>query len=165
VGALARIGEVTTLFAIHGAPDVVGRAVGRLAEYGARRIAVHALVEEGATEAAVVAAAASGATVVAASLDPGIDDARAAALGLGRSRGTMVSRLAKRAAAAGVSGVLTTLADLGVVAQAAPELERVGVGISSLAQVDEARQRGADLIVAPSALAGGTGTAPSGVRE
>lgn len=165
VGALARIGEVTTLFAIHGTPDVVGRAAGRLAEYGARRIAVHALVEEGAMEAAATAAAASGATIVAASLDPGIDDARAAALGLGRSRGAVVSRLAKRARAAGASGVLATLADLGVVAQAAPELERVGIGISSLAAIDEARQRGADLIVAPSALVGGIATAPSGVSE
>jgi hypothetical protein len=61
--------------------------------------------------------------------------------------------------------VLATLADLGVVAQAAPELERVGIGISSLAAIDEARQRGADLIVAPSALVGGIATAPSGVSE
>ncbi|HUG74088.1 MAG TPA: orotidine 5'-phosphate decarboxylase / HUMPS family protein [Acidimicrobiia bacterium] len=155
VGALARIGEVTTLFAIHGTPEIVGRAAGRLAEYGARRIAVHALVEEGAMEAAVVAAAASGATVVAASLDSGIDDARAASLGLGGSRGAVVSRLAKRASAAGASGVLATLADLGVVAQAAPELGRVAVGISSLTGIDEARQRGADLIVVPSGLVGG----------
>jgi orotidine-5'-phosphate decarboxylase len=162
VGALARIGEVMTLLAIHGTTDVVGRAAGRLGEYGARRIAVHAFVEAGAMEAAVSAAEASGATIVAASLDPGIDDARAATLGLGGSRGSVVSRLAKRAAAAGASGMLATLADLGVVAQAAPELERVGVGISSLAAIDEARQRGADLIVAPSALVGGIRKAPSG---
>lgn len=158
VGALARIGEVTTLFAIHGTPDVVGRAAGRLAGYGARRIAVHALVEGGAMEAAVVATAAAGSTVVAASLDVGIDDARAATLGLGGSRGAVVSRLARRAAEAGASGVLATLGDLGVVAQAAPELERMGIGISSLAGIDEARQRGADLIVVPADMVGGIAT-------
>jgi orotidine-5'-phosphate decarboxylase len=152
VGALARIGEVTTLFALHGTPDVVGRAAGRLAEYGARRIAVQALVEEAAMAAAVVAAAAAGASVVAAPLDAGIDDARAAALGLGGSRGAVVSRLAKAASSAGASGVLANLGDLGVVAQAAPELERVAVGVVSPDGIDEARQRGADLIVAPSSL-------------
>jgi orotidine-5'-phosphate decarboxylase len=160
VGALARIGEVTTVFAIHGTVDTVGRAAGRLAEYGARRIAVHALVEEGAMEAAVQAVAGWGATVVAASLDSGVDDARAARLGLGGSRGAVVSRLAKRASDAGVSGVLTTLSDLGVVAQAAPGLERVGIGISSSAEVDEARLRGADLIVVSPALIGDSTKGP-----
>lgn len=154
VGALARLGEVTTLLALHGTADSVGRATGRLADYGARWIAVHALSEVGVMEAAVEAATASGAAVVAATLDPRVDDARAVALGLGRSRGAVVSRLAKHAAGAGAVGVLATLADLGVLAQVSPGLERIGFGVSSLEALDEARRRGADLVVVPSALAG-----------
>lgn len=149
VGALSRLGRVLVLWAIHGSASDVAAAVARLAGFGPSWIAVHAVSGEEALGAAVEAARGSSAEIVAATLDPAVDDARATALGLGASRGRMVSRLAARARDAGASGVLCALGDVVVVEQAAPGLGRIVVGVESPTEATAALERGAELVVVP----------------
>jgi orotidine-5'-phosphate decarboxylase len=160
VGTLARIGPVFADAKLHDIPSQVKAAARRLGEYGARWVTAHA-----AGGAAMLAAAGEGLAagsggresgVLAVTVLTSIDSAEAGAL-FGRSPGELTARLAKRAAAAGVEGVVCSPKELGVVAEVAPSLRRVTPGIRPegspvddqrrTATPAEARARGADLLV------------------
>lgn len=149
VGAFARVGKVMTLWGIHGDETTVALAVERTAEFGASWIAVQGIAGPKVVATAVAAAAGRGASIALWTLPPDVDTTTMARLGLGSSRGSVVSRIAKSGSEAGVSAVFCSLSDLGVVAQAAPSMTRVAVGIESPHDLAEAETRGAHLIVVP----------------
>lgn len=160
VGTLARIGPVFADAKLHDIPSQVKMAARRLGEYGARWVTAHASGGVAMLEAAGegLAAGSGGAEsgILAVTVLTSIDAAEATAL-FGRSPGQLTSRLAKRAAAAGVEGVVCSPRELGVVAEVAPGLRRVTPGIRPegsgpddqrrTATPSEARERGADLLV------------------
>lgn len=147
IGAVARLGSpVLTMWGIHGNAAAVSTAATRLAEYGATLISVQGIITEDAMRAAVASAAVFGSIVVATTLDAAIDDA-AAASALGQSRGKVVSRLAKRSVDLGAGAVQCALADLGVVAQVAPDAKRIVTGVFTVDEVGEALDRGGDFVV------------------
>lgn len=152
IAAVSRYGPVLVSWGLHGTRRDVSTAGMRLAEYGARWVAVLAALDDGAAASTVAALRASGVEPVATTLDPALDDARVASLGIGRSRGRAVSRLATAAAAAGFTTVLCSTVDLGVVAQAAPALECIVEGVASLDRAEEAFDRGAAYVIVPPEL-------------
>lgn len=160
VGAVARLGPVFADAKLHDIPSQVQAAARRLGEYGARWVTAHA---SGGIE--MLQAASAGLTAGAGGRDCGvlavtvltsIDEAASTAL-FGRTPGELTSRLAKRAAEAGVEGVVCSPKELRVVADVAPGLLRVTPGIrpSGTATHDQRRTatpaeavaRGADLLV------------------
>jgi len=160
VGTLARLGPVLADAKLHDIPSQVRAAARRLGEYGARWVTAHASggVEmlQAATEGLAAGAGGRESGVLAVTVLTSIDAPAASAL-FGRSPGDLTSRLAKRAAEAGVEGVVCSPKELGVVAQVAPGLLRVTPGIRPegspagdqrrTATPAEARARGADFLV------------------
>jgi orotidine-5'-phosphate decarboxylase len=153
VGAIARVGPVAVLWATHGDERGVAAACEGFASYGASWVAVHAASGREVMSAALEAVAGGDTEVVAWTLDGALDDARVAGLGLGRSRGRVVSRLSAAARDAGVRVVACALVDLGVVAQVAPGMARMAVGTRDASAAGEALERGADLVVVSAAVA------------
>ena len=160
VGTLARLGPVLADAKLHDIPSQVRAAARRLGEYGARWVTAHASggVEmlQAATEGLAAGAGGRESGVLAVTVLTSIDAPAASAL-FGRSPGDLTARLAKRAAEAGVEGVVCSPKELGVVAQVAPGLLRVTPGIRPegspagdqrrTATPAEARARGADFLV------------------
>ena len=132
VGALARIGPVFADAKLHDIPSQVERAARRLGEYGARWVTAHAsggvAMLQAAHEGLAAGAGGRDAGVLAVTVLTSIDEAAAGAL-FGRSPGELTSRLAKRAAEAGVEGVVCSPKELRVVVDVAPQLLRVVPGI------------------------------------
>jgi orotidine-5'-phosphate decarboxylase len=154
LGAIARIGPVASLWAVHGDGDDVASACARLAEFGATWIAIAASSGSNALAAGVAATSGTAARVAAYTVEPDLDDAAVASLGLGRSRGAAVSRAAKAAHQAGVTTILCATRDLGVVAQVAESAETIVVGARAPGEVEEALDRGATFVVVPLAMVG-----------
>jgi orotidine-5'-phosphate decarboxylase len=148
VGALSRIGSIAVLWAAHGDAGDVAAVCASLAGYGARWVAVHASAGEEAMAAGVEAVAATDTEVVAWTLDAGLDDSQVTGLGVGRSRGRVVSRLAASAGRAGAGAIACAVGDLGVVAQVAPDLTRIAIGA---VEPGDALERGADFVVVSAA--------------
>jgi orotidine-5'-phosphate decarboxylase len=160
VGALARLGPVLADAKLHDIPSQVQAAARRLGEYGARWVTAHASggVEMLGAATAGLAAGSAGREVgvLAVTVLTSIDAAACTAL-FGRTPGELTSRLAKRAAEAGVEGVVCSPKELGVVAEVARGLLRVTPGIRPegsppddqrrTATPKEALARGADLLV------------------
>jgi hypothetical protein len=157
VAAVSRIGPVLVLWGVHGDRREVVGAARRLAEYGARWVAVQAALDGDTLVAVADALHAVGAVPVAIALDADVDDARVASLGLGRSRGRTVSRLAAAGAAAGFVGMLCTAGDLGVIAQAAPSMHRIVDGAGSSDAVGAALEGGATYVIVSAEVAAGLG--------
>jgi orotidine-5'-phosphate decarboxylase len=160
VGAVARLGPVFADAKLHDIPSQVQAAARRLGEYGARWVTAHAAggVEmlQAATAGLVAGAGGRECGVLAVTVLTSIDEAASTAL-FGRTPGELTSRLAKRAAEAGVEGVVCSPKELRVVAEVAPGLLRVTPGIRPAgaaahdqrrtATPAEALARGADLLV------------------
>jgi len=160
VGALARLGPVMADAKLHDIPTQVQAAARRLGEYGARWVTAHASggVEMLQAAGAGLAAGCGGreAGILAVTVLTSIDDAAASAL-FGQTTGKLTSRLARRAADAGVEGLVCSPKELGVVVEVAPGLLRVTPGIRPAgaaahdqrrtATPAEAMARGADLLV------------------
>jgi orotidine-5'-phosphate decarboxylase len=160
VGAIARVGPVFADAKLHDIPSQVQAAARRLGEYGARWVTAHASggIEMLQAASAGLAAGAGGREtgVLAVTILTSIDEAASSAL-FGRTPGELTSRLAKRAAEAGVEGVVCSPKELRVVAEVAPGLLRVTPGIRPAgaaahdqrrtATPAEAVARGADLLV------------------
>jgi orotidine-5'-phosphate decarboxylase len=160
VGALARIGPVMVDAKLHDIPTQVERAASRLGEYGARWVTVHGSGGAEMLDAAVAGlerATGGAGRVLVETVLTSLDAAGTAAVGLGNRPGRVVARLARLAAAAGAEGVFCATRELGDVAQVAPGLLRVTSGIRPggpldddqrrVATPEEARERGADLLV------------------
>jgi orotidine-5'-phosphate decarboxylase len=160
VGALARLGPVFADAKLHDIPSQVQAAARRLGEYGARWVTAHASggVEmlEAAADGLMAGSGGRQAGILAVTVLTSIDEAASSAL-FGRTPGELTSRLAKRAAEAGVEGVVCSPKELGVVVEVAPALLRVVPGIRPAgaaahdqrrtATPAEALARGAHLLV------------------
>ncbi|MBN2113799.1 MAG: orotidine-5'-phosphate decarboxylase [Acidimicrobiia bacterium] len=167
VGAVARLGPVFADAKLHDIPSQVQAAARRLGEYGARWVTAHASggVDMLQAAAAGLSTGAGGREcgVLAVTVLTSIDEAASSAL-FGRTPGELTSRLARRAAEAGVEGVVCSPKELGVVAEVAPGLVRVTPGIRPAgmeshdqrrtATPEEALARGADLLVVGRAVTG-----------
>ena len=164
VGTLARLGPVMADAKLHDIPSQVEAAARRLGEYGARWVTAHASGGVEMLEAAgrgLAAGSAGAAGILAVTVLTSIDAPAAASL-FGRKPGEMVSRLARRAAEAGVEGIVCSPKELGVVAEVAPGRLRVTPGIRPegveagdqrrIATPAEAIERGADLLVVGRAI-------------
>jgi len=165
IGRLARMGPVMVDAKLHDIPSQVGAAARRLGEHGARWVTAHASGGAAMLEAAGAGLAAGSpgraAGVLAVTLLTSIGGPEAAEMFECTPR-EITARLAGRAAAAGVEGVVCSPLELGVVAEAAPGLLRVTPGIRALeapaddqartAGAREALDLGADLIVVGRAI-------------
>ncbi len=144
---------------LHDIPVTVERAARRLGRLGARWLTVHALGGDDMVRAAVEGLRSEHADggVIAVTVLTSLDEAMLARVIGSGSVGRQVARLASLAAAAGAEGVVCSVAELGVVAQAAPRLVRVTPGIrpagtenddqARVATPAEAVRRGSDLLV------------------
>lgn len=141
-------------------PSQVEMAARRLGEHGARWVTAHVNGGQAMLEAAVkglrdgAGAAPSG--ILGVTVLTSHDDASLARIGIDRSPGKLVARMAKVAAAAGCEGVVSSPKELMVVADVAPGLLKVTPGIRPVDRDDdqartmtpaEAIERGADLLV------------------
>lgn len=103
-----------------------------------------------------VGAGAAPAGILGVTVLTSLDDASLARVGVNRSPGKLVARMAKVADAAGCEGVVSSPKELAIVADVAPSLLRVTPGIRPEDRDDdqartmtpsEAVERGADLLV------------------
>lgn len=161
IDALVGIGRPVFADAkLHDIPSQVEAAARRLGGHGARWVTAHISGGRAMLEAAVAGLAAgaggSAAGVLGVTVLTSLDDAALASVGINRSPGELVSRMAKVASAAGCEGVVCSPKELVVVGQAAPGLLRCAPGIRPVASEDdqartatpaEAVSRGADLLV------------------
>ena len=157
VGALARLGPVFADAKLHDIPTQVERAARRLGEFGARWVTAHASGGTEMLEAAHRGLSSSGGGVLAVTVLTSLDAGALAGVGIDRTPGKLVSRMARAAEAVGVEGVVCSPQELGVVAEVAPNLVRVTPGIRPegwesgdqrrTATPREAIERGADLLV------------------
>lgn len=141
-------------------PSQVEVAARRLGEHGARWVTAHVNGGQAMLEAAVrglgEGSGAAPAGILAVTVLTSHDSASLARVGIDRSPGRLVARMAKVAAAAGCEGVVSSPKELKVVADVAPGLVRVTPGIRPVERTDdqartmtprEAVARGADLLV------------------
>jgi len=167
VSALDELGPVLVLAALVGPAPAVGAAAGRLARLGASWVTVSAMGGAAPVAAAVAAVSGTGCGIAATTLATGLEPAEVASL-TGSTRGRLVSRLAEVAAGAGATGIIGTSADLGVLAQVAPEVIRIVDAGPGAAEWAEAERRGAGVLVLPDPEAlgrfGATGAAAAPPR-
>lgn len=161
IAALVRLGKPVFADAkLNDIPSQVEMAARRLGEHGARWVTAHVNGGQAMLEAAVrglrEGAGAAPAGILGVTVLTSHDDASLARIGIDRSPGKLVARMAKVAAAAGCEGVVSSPRELTVVADVAPGLLRVTPGIRPVDRDDdqartmtpaEAIERGADLLV------------------
>jgi len=141
-------------------PSQVETAARRLGEHGARWVTAHVNGGQAMLESAVrglrEGAGAAPAGILGVTVLTSHDHASLARIGIDRSPGKLVARMAKVAAAAGCEGVVSSPRELNVVADVAPGLLKVTPGIRPVDRDDdqartmtplEAIERGADLLV------------------
>jgi orotidine-5'-phosphate decarboxylase len=161
VTALAELGlPVFADAKLHDIPSQVERAARQLGSVGARWVTAHAGGGRQMLEAAVAGmteGSAGTGGVLGVTVLTSLDDADLAAIGVARTPGRLVSRMARVVDAAGCEGVVCSPLELGVVAEVAPRLAKVTPGIrpegaeqgdqSRTATPVEAIRRGADYLV------------------
>ena len=161
ISALVALGKPVFADAkLNDIPSQVGMAARRLGEHGARWVTAHVNGGQAMLEAAVrglhEGAGAAPAGILGVTVLTSLDAASLARIGIDRSPGKLVARMAKVAAAAGCEGVVSSPRELTVVADVAPGLLRVTPGIRPVDRDDdqartmtpvEAIERGADLLV------------------
>jgi len=146
--------------ALHGTPTQTEAAARQLGRHGARWVTAHVAGGQAMLEAAVrgledgsgdAPAGILGITVLTS-----LDRAALAKVGIDRSPGKLVARMAKAAAASGCEGVVSAPQELTVIADVAPSLLKVTPGIRLDERSDdqamtmhpvEALDRGAELLV------------------
>lgn len=161
IAALVALGKPVFADAkLHDIPSQVEAAARRLGEHGARWVTAHVGGGQAMLEASVrglrVGAGAAPAGILGVTVLTSLDDASLARVGVNRSPGKLVARMAKVADAAGCEGVVSSPKELAIVADVAPSLLRVTPGIRPEDRDDdqartmtpsEAVERGADLLV------------------
>jgi orotidine-5'-phosphate decarboxylase len=161
IDAIVRLGKPVFADAkLHDIPSQVRTAAERLANHGARWVTAHVSGGIDMLQAAVegLSAGAGGAEVgiLGVSVLTSLDKNDLERIGIQRSPGQLVGKMAKVAAVAGCEGVVCSPQELNVVAQTAPGLVRVTPGIrpenleddqARTASPVEAMQRGASLLV------------------
>jgi orotidine-5'-phosphate decarboxylase len=161
IDAIVRLGKPVFADAkLHDIPSQVRTAAERLANHGARWVTAHVSGGIDMLQAAVegLSAGAGGAEVgiLGVSVLTSLDKNDLERIGIQRSPGQLVGKMAKVAAVAGCEGVVCSPQELNVVAQTAPGLLRVTPGIrpenleddqARTASPVEAMRRGASLLV------------------
>jgi orotidine-5'-phosphate decarboxylase len=161
ISALVALGKPVFADAkLNDIPSQVEVAARRLGEHGARWVTAHVSGGQPMLEAAVAGlregAGAAPAGILGVTVLTSLDDASLARIGIDRSPGKLVARMAKVAAAAGCEGVVSSPRELTVVSDVAPALLKVTPGIRPVDRDDdqartmtpsEAVARGADLLV------------------
>jgi orotidine-5'-phosphate decarboxylase len=161
IDALVRLGKPVFADAkLHDIPSQVAAAAYRLGTHGARWVTAHASGGAAMLEAAVEGlergAGSAAAGILGVTVLTSLDEGDLERLGIHRTPGQLVGKMAKVAAASGCEGVVCSPQELNVVRQAAPSVLRVTPGIraapgnddqSRTASAREARAKGADLLV------------------
>lgn len=161
IDALVRLGKPVFVDAkLHDIPSQVGAAAERLGKHGARWVTAHVSGGLEMLEAAVdgLAKGAGGAEagILGVSVLTSLDKSDLERIGIQRSPGQLVGKMAKVAAEAGAEGLVCSPQELNVVAQVAPDLVRVTPGIrprllgddqARTATPREAIDKGANLLV------------------
>lgn len=145
IGAVAELGlPVFADAKLHDIPSQVERAARQLGSVGARWVTAHAGGGSEMLEAAVagLAVGSEGAGgILGVTVLTSLDEAALAAVGIARTPGRLVSRMARAVDAAGCEGVVCSPLELGVVAEVAPRLIKVTPGVRprGSAQGDQSR--------------------------
>ncbi len=161
ISALVALGKPVFADAkLHDIPSQVEAAARRLGEHGARWVTAHVGGGQDMLEAAVrglqAGAGAAPSGILGVTVLTSLDEASLARVGINRTPGKLVSRMARVADAAGCEGVVSSPKELTIVADVAPSLLRVTPGIRPVDRADdqartmtpaEAVERGADLLV------------------
>jgi orotidine-5'-phosphate decarboxylase len=161
IDAIVRLGKPVFADAkLHDIPSQVRAAAERLGKHGARWVTAHVSggidMLQAAVEGLSSGAGGAEAGILGVSVLTSLDKNALERIGIQRSPGQLVGRMAKVAAAAGCEGVVCSPQELNVVAQAAPGLLRVTPGIrprkldddqARTATPIEAMERGASLLV------------------
>ncbi len=161
ISALVALGKPVFADAkLHDIPSQVEAAARRLGEHGARWVTAHVGGGQEMLEAAVrglhAGAGAAPSGILGVTVLTSLDEASLARVGINRTPGKLVSRMAKVAEASGCEGVVSSPKELTIVADVAPTLLRVTPGIRPVDRDDdqartmtpaEAVERGADLLV------------------
>ncbi|RLE14781.1 MAG: orotidine-5'-phosphate decarboxylase [Actinobacteria bacterium] len=142
IDALVRIGKPVFVDAkLHDIPSQVGAAAERLGKHGARWITAHVSGGREMLEAAVegLEKGASGAEagILGVSVLTSLDKTDLERVGIQRTPGQLVGKMAKVADRAGCEGLVCSPLELNVVAQAAPSLIRVTPGIRPVERDDD----------------------------
>lgn len=161
IDALVRVGKPVFVDAkLHDIPSQVAAAAERIGKHGARWVTAHASgggdMLEAAVEGLARGAAGSEAGVLGVSVLTSLAKSDLERVGIQRTPGQLVGKMAKVADEAGCEGLVCSPLELNVVAQAAPTLKRVtpGIRLSDLgddqartATPREAIARGATMLV------------------
>lgn len=161
ISALVALGKPVFADAkLHDIPSQVEAAARRLGEHGARWVTAHVGGGQTMLEAAVqglqTGAGAAPAGILGVTVLTSLDEASLARVGINRTPGKLVARMAKVADASGCEGVVSSPKELAIVADVAPGLLRVTPGIRPVDRDDdqartmtpsEAVARGANLLV------------------
>lgn len=154
VAALRGFGPVLADVRLSGDPVGVIGAARALASAGAGRITLGPGCGPGLVGRVAEAISGRGARVVATIVAPEADDADTAVLTGGIGRGRFTSRVAAELGALARVEILGLAADVGVVAQVAPALGVVVLGVGDVAAARDARERGAAAaVLVPGAVA------------
>lgn len=161
VAALADVGlPVFADAKLHDIPSQVERGARALGAVGARWVTAHAGGGRDMLEAAVSgldAGSDGSGGILGVTVLTSLDQAALAAIGVPRSPGKLVSKMARVVAGAGCEGVVCSPLELGVIAEVAPDLVKVTPGVrpEGSPQGDQARtatprealERGASYLV------------------
>lgn len=161
IDALVRVGKPVFVDAkLHDIPSQVAAAAERIGKHGARWVTAHASgggdMLEAAVEGLARGAAGSEAGVLGVSVLTSLAKSDLERVGIQRTPGQLVGKMAKVADEAGCEGLVCSPLELNVVAQAAPTLTRVTPGIrltdlgddqARTATPREAIARGATMLV------------------
>ena len=161
IDALVRLGKPVFADAkLHDIPSQVEAAAYRLGTHGARWVTAHVSGGEDMLAAAVQGlsrgAGAADAGILGVTVLTSLGESDLERVGIRRSPGQLVGKMAKVASAAGCEGVVCSPDEINVVKQAAPDVIRVTPGIrdapsgddqTRIASAPEAIERGADLLV------------------
>jgi orotidine-5'-phosphate decarboxylase len=161
IDAMVRLGKPVFADAkLHDIPSQVRRAAERLGTHGARWVTAHASggidMLQAAVEGLSTGSGGAEAGVLGVSILTSLDKNALERVGIQRSPGQLVGKMAKVSAAAGCEGVVCSPHELNVVRQAAPGLIRVTPGIRPTTRDDdqartaspvEAVESGATLLV------------------
>lgn len=161
IDALVRVGKPVFVDAkLHDIPSQVAAAAERIGKHGARWVTAHASgggdMLEAAVEGLARGAAGSEAGVLGVSVLTSLAKSDLERVGIQRTPGQLVGKMAKVADEAGCEGLVCSPLELNVVAQTAPRLKRVTPGIrltdlgddqARTATPREAIARGATMLV------------------
>ena len=162
IAAIAKLGKPVFADAkLHDIPNTVRYAARQLGLAGARWVTAHAAGGEVMLRAAAAGLAdgsgARDAGILAITVLTSLDDDTLAPTGVTLSPGKLTAKRARLADAAGCEGVVSSVKELGVIAEVAPGLVRITPGIrpqgfasddhARVATPEEALARGADYLV------------------